>query len=148
MFLEIKTKNVISHVLQILTGAKECVEGAKARLLEIIDDLEQMTEIQCIIEQKHHRSILGNKGKYVQDICAKYSVQIKFPDRRKQMDESASPEPESPSETRDIIMVIGKKENAENARNALMVSFSKNKRFPPPHCYSTDVFISFFSNNV
>lgn len=94
--------------------------------MEIVDDLEQMTELQCIIEQKHHRSILGNKGKHVQEICAKFSVQIKFPDRRKPVEEgAASPEAESPtSESKDVIMVLGKKENAEKACDALLVSFT------------------------
>lgn len=116
-------------------GAKDCVDGAKARLLEIVEDLEQMTEIQCIIVQKHHRSILGNKGKYVQDISAKWSVQIKFPDRRKPGDEQPSPDEETPAgETKknDIIMVIGKKDNAEAAKKALLdlVPISKEIDIP------------------
>lgn len=112
----------------IIAGAKECVEGAKARLMEIADDLEQMTEIECIIPQKHHRSLLGNKGKHVQEISAKYSVQIKFPDRRPKPDEQQqSPVEEQPSvdegETgkNDIIMILGKKDNAEAAKANLMV---------------------------
>lgn len=98
------------------------MEGAKARLLVIIDDLEQMTELECIIEQKHHRSLLGNKGKYVQELCAKYNVQIKFPERRKQGEEEAS-SPDTPTNetSRDVIVIIGKKENAEQTRDALMV---------------------------
>ena len=99
--------------------------------MEIVDDLEQMTELQCIIEQKHHRSILGNKGKYVQDISAKWNVQIKFPERRRQGDqkqgdqspppvEDVSNDDESPRKA-DIIMVIGKKDKAEEAKKALLV---------------------------
>jgi len=122
-----------------IKGAKECVEGAKARLQEIVEDLEQMTEIQCIVAQKHHRSLLGNKGKYIQEISAKYSVQIKFPDRRK-TEEATSPEEQPPSpppvegETpkNDIINILGKKDNAENAKTALMELIPVSKEMTVP----------------
>ena len=94
--------------------------------------MEQMTEIQCIIQQKHHRNLLGNKGKYVQEISAKFNVQIKLPDRRKTQPtspgEEAPPteEPETNEDgenKNDIIIILGKLENAENAKAALLVSF-------------------------
>jgi len=115
-------------------GAKDCVEGAKTRLQEIIDDLEQMTEVQCNVAQKHHRSLLGNKGKYVQEISAKYNVQIKFPDRRKPDDQPSSPD-ETPSEgdnKNDIIMIHGKKDNAENAKAALLELVPVSKEITVP----------------
>lgn len=43
-----------------LKGAKECVEGAKQRLLDVVSELVSMVEIKCVIEQKFHRNILGN----------------------------------------------------------------------------------------
>lgn len=87
---------------------------------EIVDDLEQMTEIQCIVSQKHHRSLLGNKGKYVQEISANFNVQIKFPDRRKAEE---PPLDEAPPEDgkNDIIVIHGRKDNAEKAKAALTV---------------------------
>lgn len=122
-------------------GAKDCVEGAKARLQEIVDEMEQMSEIQCIITQKHHRNLLGNKGKYVQDISAKFNVQIKFPDRRKTQPTSPGEEappaevPETNEEggnKNDIIIILGKLENAENAKAALLelVPVSKEINIP------------------
>lgn len=105
-----------------LKGAKDCVEGAKTRLLEIVNDLESMIEIKCNILQKHHRGILGNKGKNVQDLTSRLNVQIKFPDRRRNDD----PPQEEASETtdgenkNDIILISGKKENVEEARDALL----------------------------
>ena len=81
-----------------------------------------MTEVQCIVPQKHHRNLLGNKGKYVQDISAKFSVQIKFPDRRKAEDPPLEEAPaEGETNKNDIIVILGKKDNAENAKAALMV---------------------------
>jgi len=114
-----------------IKGAKECVEGAKDRLKEIVDDLEQMTEIECIVPQKHHRSLLGNKGKYVQEISANFSVQIKFPDRRKAEE---PPLDEAPPEDgkNDIIVIHGRKDNAEKAKAALteLIPVSKEVTIP------------------
>lgn len=40
-----------------------------------------MVTEECIIPQKHHRTIMGAKGRKVQMITSEYDVQIKFPDR-------------------------------------------------------------------
>ena len=111
----------------LISGAREYVEGAKKRLLEIVAELEAMTEIQCIIPQKHHRAILGNKGKNVQDLTSRLNVQIKFPERRRNEDETPvvdePPVEEGQENKNDIIMISGNRERAEEAKNALMVSF-------------------------
>lgn len=106
-----------------LLGASECVEGAKKRLLEIVAELEAMTEIQCIIPQKHHRAILGNKGKNVQDLTSRLKVQIKFPERRRTDEEAPAEEPpvEGQDNKNDIIIISGNKDRAEEAKNELLV---------------------------
>lgn len=115
-------------------GAKDCVEGAKARLLEIVNDLESQVELKCVIPQKHHRAILGAKGANVQQVTSKFQVQIKFPERAREADPQAEPmvngnsehEPaaEPAAETGDnacdIILITGKKESAEGARDELL----------------------------
>lgn len=40
-----------------------------------------MVTIECIIPQKHHRTVMGAKGGKVQGITSEFDVQIKFPDR-------------------------------------------------------------------
>lgn len=45
-----------------LKGAKECIELAKARILEIVNDLESQVTIECIVEQRHHRTLMGSRG--------------------------------------------------------------------------------------
>lgn len=40
-----------------------------------------MISIECIIPQKHHRTVMGAKGFKVQGITSEFDVQIKFPDR-------------------------------------------------------------------
>lgn len=77
--------------------------------------------LECTIDHKHHRSVLGSRGANVQAITSDYNVSIKFPDRVR-ADSSPPPdnEEEGPS-VRDIILVTGRKENAEAAIKALKV---------------------------
>lgn len=45
-----------------LKGAKDCIELAKARILEIVYDLESQVTIECVVEQRHHRTLMGSRG--------------------------------------------------------------------------------------
>ena len=101
-----------------LKGAKECVEGAKQRLLEIVNDLESMVEKECIISHVHHRAVLGNKGKNVQELSSKLGVQIKFPERRPVNSEAAASEGDDSK--LDVIVISGKKDDVEEACNTLL----------------------------
>lgn len=128
----------------VLKGAKDCVEGAKQRIFEIVADLEQMVNIECIIPQKYHRTVMGAKGIKVQSITQEFDVQIKFPDREMKEDEDEQQQngdelqlngdigihgegdhaykaasDNKPKKT-DIIKISGKKENCERAKEALM----------------------------
>ena len=87
--------------------------------------------IECVIEQKHHRSILGLKGSNVQAITQEHNVSIKFPDRGGAKGGPAGEETvvnggeEGEKEragSRDVINVTGRIENAEAAKQALLVS--------------------------
>jgi len=40
--------------------------------------------MECFIDEKYHRTVIGLKGKNVQYITSEYNVQIKFPDRSNQ----------------------------------------------------------------
>ncbi|XP_059923201.1 high density lipoprotein binding protein a isoform X1 [Gadus macrocephalus] len=73
-----------------LKGAKDCVEAAKKRMQEIIEDLDAQVTIECVITQRFHRSIMGPKGSRIQQITKDHNVQIKFPDRE---DPNAPPPP-------------------------------------------------------
>ncbi|NP_001006854.1 vigilin [Xenopus tropicalis] len=118
-----------------LKGAKECVEAAKKKILDIIEDLEAQVTIECLITQRFHRSIMGPKGIRVQQITREFGVQIKFPDREvtPQGAPNAEPhvqengdegtevkatDPESPKKC-DIILISGRKEKCEAASDAL-----------------------------
>ncbi|XP_053314560.1 vigilin [Spea bombifrons] len=117
-----------------LKGAKECVEAAKKRITDIIEDLEAQITVECMIPQKYHRSIMGPKGSRIQQITREYNVQIKFPDREEnpqgapnvdlpaQENGEEAPEPkadpESPKKC-DIITISGRKERCDAATEAL-----------------------------
>ena len=68
-------------ILFVKLGPPECVEAAKAKIAQIVDELSNRVTIDVIIEQKHHRTIMGKGGSKVQQIQSDYNVEIKFPDR-------------------------------------------------------------------
>ena len=40
--------------------------------------------MDCLIDEKYHRTVIGPKGKNVQRIVSEFQVQIKFPERPSQ----------------------------------------------------------------
>lgn len=124
------------RVTKSLKGAKDCVEAAKKRIQEIIEDLEAQVTVECAIPQKFHRSVMGPKGSRIQQITRDYNVQIKFPDREENPVHSVEPsiqengdeagegreaketDPGSPRRC-DIIVISGRKEKCEAAKEAL-----------------------------
>lgn len=108
----------------VLKGSKECIEAAKQRISEIITDLESMITIECIIPQKHHRTVMGTKGYRVQGVTSQFDVQIKFPDRDN-TDEYHSELTNGdvnaePIRQCDVIKITGKEANCLEAKQALL----------------------------
>ncbi|XP_068970122.1 vigilin isoform X2 [Bombus flavifrons] len=111
----------------ILKGSHECIEAAKQRMREIVQELESMVTEECIIPQKHHRTVMGAKGRKVQMITSEYDVQIKFPDRdtydeqrvAEQMNGENGEVPETVSAC-DVIRITGQPENVAAAKQALL----------------------------
>lgn len=107
----------------ILKGAKQCVSSAKAHIEQVIEDLEAQVTIECVIEQRQHRSIMGPKGSNVQGITQEHNVSIKFPDRDpppKPATNGDAPESPKEPEPRNIIRITGRLENAQAAKQALL----------------------------
>ncbi|KAM9832499.1 high density lipoprotein binding protein a [Neosynchiropus ocellatus] len=117
-----------------LKGAKECVEAAKKRMHEIVEDLDAQVIMECVIPQKFHRSIMGPKGSRIQQITRDHNVQIKFPEREDSQVAPVEPsvqengeangdvkEPLDPSAPKkcDIIVISGRKERCDAAVEAL-----------------------------
>jgi len=118
-----------------LKGAKDCVAGARKRIEELVVDLECQVVLECVIEQHHHRTVMGPRGSNVQKICKDYDVQIKIPERKVNNNDfqsiptddvnGTSAEAEAPATNDvttnecDIIRITGKKEKCEAAAQAL-----------------------------
>ncbi|KAJ8954741.1 hypothetical protein NQ318_011436 [Aromia moschata] len=109
----------------VLKGPKECIEAAKQRINEIISDLESMITIECVISQKHHRTVMGSKGHKVQGITGDFDVQIKFPDRDNQEEYFSYEQVNGDVNTEpirhcDVIRITGKEANCLQAKQALL----------------------------
>ncbi|CAH2073927.1 unnamed protein product, partial [Iphiclides podalirius] len=106
----------------VLKGPKDCIEAAKARINEIIEDLEAKVTIECVIPQKHHRTVMGARGAKVKDITAEFDVQIKFPERDNTEGADIPVRDEETTEPgiNDIIRITGRPENCEAAKKALL----------------------------
>uniref|UniRef100_A0A671VYC9 Vigilin n=1 Tax=Sparus aurata TaxID=8175 RepID=A0A671VYC9_SPAAU len=100
-----------------LKGAKDCVEAAKKRIQEIIEDLESQVSVEVAIPQRYHRAIMGPKGCRIQHITREHEVQIKFPERD---DGAVSPDAEFVPRKCDIITISGRAEKCELAKAALL----------------------------
>ncbi|KAM3591262.1 uncharacterized protein V6R79_025680 [Siganus canaliculatus] len=112
-----------------LKGAKDCVEAAKKRIQEIIEDLESQVSVEVAIPQRYHRAIMGPKGCRIQHITREHEVQIKFPEREdaaagqdaaSQENGEVSPEAEFVPRKCDIINIVGREEKCELAKAALL----------------------------
>ncbi|XP_028393842.1 vigilin-like [Dendronephthya gigantea] len=134
----------------VLKGASNCVAGAKDRIIEIVKDLESMTTIEVVIEQKHHRSLMGAKGATVQGVQNRFNVHIRFPERSSAaVNGSPSDDhptvngdgPTSPTGNEDgvkkcdIIQITGKIEQAELAKQALLDLIPINQSVKIPFDY-------------
>uniref|UniRef100_A0A665VND7 Vigilin n=1 Tax=Echeneis naucrates TaxID=173247 RepID=A0A665VND7_ECHNA len=112
-----------------LKGAKDCVDAAKKRIQEIIEDLESQVSVEVAIPQRYHRAIMGPKGFRIQHITREHEVQIKFPERddstagqkhKKRCNGEVSPEAEFVPRKCDIITISGRAEKCELAKAALL----------------------------
>ncbi|KAL6118569.1 uncharacterized protein ACO6RY_03350 [Pungitius sinensis] len=112
-----------------LTGAKDCVDAAKKRIQEIIEDLESQVSVEVAIPQRYHRAIMGPKGCRIQLITREHEVQIKFPERDDgtagqeappQENGDVGPEAEFVARKCDIITIGGRAEKCEQAKAALL----------------------------
>ncbi|CAG2118878.1 unnamed protein product, partial [Medioppia subpectinata] len=115
----------------VLKGAKECIESAKQRITEIIEDLDSQITIECVIPSKYHRTLMGTRGTRVQAITQEHDVRIKFPERGTNGvagDEDvangdingSTDSLEKSQKKSDIIIITGRAEKCESAQNALL----------------------------
>ena len=127
----------------VLKGAKECVEGAKKKLLDEVARLQSLVQVEVAVDQVHHRSLMGSRGNNVKAVQAAHNVHIKFPERKPHEPktngdhvpglESANGDAHSddtssvvsdtstPKRRRnDVILISGRPEDCEAAKQALL----------------------------
>nr|XP_053638491.1 vigilin-like isoform X2 [Cherax quadricarinatus] len=112
-----------------LRGFRKNVEGAKAHILEIVNDLEEKVNLEVIIPQKYHHAVKGARGCKVLALTANFKVQIKFP--KKDSSYLANTEEikrhlnskvnkSTTVRLQDTVCITGKRERCEAARDALI----------------------------
>lgn len=101
-----------------IRGSKQCVEAARARVEELIEDYEKQISSTLEIPSQFHRGLLAGKGQKIHEIQSKFNVQIRFPNR----DEEAS----------DTVTISGRDTKVEEAKQALLdlVPISKVIQLP------------------
>ena len=105
-----------------LKGAKNCIEGAIARIKEIVQDLVEQVTLVCEIEQQFHRTVMGTKSSKIQKITGEFNVQIKFPDK-------VGKNGDNPN----AIRITGKKDNCADASKALLALVPVTVEVSVPH---------------
>ncbi|CAB3411378.1 unnamed protein product [Caenorhabditis bovis] len=101
-----------------IRGSKQCVDAARARIEDILEDYEKKITSTIEIPSQFHRGLLSGRGQKIHEIQSKYNVQIRFPNR----DEEAS----------DVVTISGRDTHVEEAKAALLalVPISKVIQLP------------------
>jgi transcription antitermination factor NusA-like protein len=135
----------------VIKGAKECVAGAKAKIQEEVKRLESLVTVEVEIDSRHHRSIMGAKGNNVKKIQSEHDIQIKFPERRTNGNVNGKGGDSTPvngsngddnesvssgaSGRRDIIVLVGPKQECESAKQALLALIPVEESVEVPFDY-------------
>uniref|UniRef100_A0A7I5E6T0 Vigilin n=1 Tax=Haemonchus contortus TaxID=6289 RepID=A0A7I5E6T0_HAECO len=101
-----------------IKGSKQCVESAKARIEEIVEDIEKQVNIQVEIPAQFHRALLVNRGQRIHDLQSKHGVLIRFPDRRPDTSEGAVEDADS--HAADLVTISGRDTKCEAAKIELL----------------------------
>lgn len=120
----------------VLKGARNCIEGAQQRIVEVVNELESRITIECVIPHKYHGLVMGSKGHRVQDITQEFNVSIRFPDRNANTDHQFNEETsvngegcvdkdpsvaEKASNKQDVILISGQEDKCTAAKEALLL---------------------------
>lgn len=119
-----------------IKGPSECVQGAKNRLAEIVDDLENQVTMECYIDDKYHRTVIGLKGRNVQQITSEFNVQVKFPDRSNQngqnKDAVENGVGDGAESKKNLILITGHRDRCQEAKDALQALVPISEEFLVP----------------
>lgn len=91
-----------------IQGYEEASNAAKADILKIIDDLNELTKETVEIDNRVHARIIGQRGRGIKKVMEDFKVEIKFP--------WAADRDENP----DLVTIIGEAEAVSDAKDHLL----------------------------
>ncbi|RHZ71430.1 hypothetical protein Glove_258g36 [Diversispora epigaea] len=105
------------NVKVTIMGMKENVEEAKAKILDLVDKLQD-SATECLkIPSEYHKSLIGARGRYVKRLEEKYGVHIRFPKTRDSVEEG---EEDIDAQKPDEVIIKGRKKGVNDAKAELM----------------------------
>lgn len=102
-----RKEDEVDNVIRI-QGYEEAANAAKAEILKIIDELNELTKETVEIDNRVHARIIGNRGRGIKKVMEDFKVEIKFP--------WAADRDENP----DLVTIIGQAEAVADAKDHLL----------------------------
>lgn len=91
-----------------IQGYEEAANAAKADILKIIDDLNELVKETVEIDNRVHARIIGQRGRGIKKIMDDFKVDIKFPWGAER------------NENQDLVTIIGEAEAVSDAKDHLL----------------------------
>lgn len=116
-----------------IKGAKEFVESAKKKILEIVDELQQQVTHEIEIDSKYHGSVIGSRAINLVQIEQRHNVRINFP-KRELTEDGKRAEKRS-----NKVQIIGKPEACKRASTDLLALVPIQSEFKVPFEYHKNI---------
>ncbi|XP_061400572.1 vigilin [Musca vetustissima] len=91
-----------------ITGYQANAEAARDAIMEIVGEMQNLHREVIEIDTRIHSHIIGQRGRTIRKLIEDYKVDIKFPS------------PEEAKTNPDAVTIIGKEEDVENAKEAIL----------------------------
>ncbi|CAG8489346.1 12407_t:CDS:10 [Ambispora gerdemannii] len=105
------------NVKVTIQGRKDNVEEAKAKILDLVDKLQDATILRLNVPAEYHKSLIGVGGRYVKRLEEKYNVHIRFPKNKESTEEA---EDDSEAQKFDEVIIKGGRRGAADAKAEMM----------------------------
>ncbi|KAG9290830.1 hypothetical protein G9A89_010979 [Geosiphon pyriformis] len=116
---EEKKTNPGENVNVIIQGMKDNVEEAKAKILDLVDKLQDATILHLSIPAEYHKSLIGVGGRYVKRLEEKYGVHIRFP-KNNHKEGYEETEEDGDAQKSDEVIIKGGKRGVADAKAEMM----------------------------
>ncbi|XP_005174824.1 vigilin [Musca domestica] len=91
-----------------ISGYQAKAEAARDAIMEIVGEMQNLHREVIEIDTRIHSHIIGQRGRTIRKLIEDYKVDIKFPS------------PEEAKANPDAVTIIGKEEDVENAKEAIL----------------------------